>query len=93
MTEHLSPVTFDAVLVSQISAAAQDLGHSPREIVSGATHDAAVLASIVPTAMIFIPCEDGVSHHPAENASDDALIAGADVLATTLARLSSTGAG
>lgn len=89
VSEHLEPVRFDAAVVAAVAAAARDLGHVPRPMVSGATHDAAVLAAIAPTAMIFVPCEEGLSHHPAENASDQVLAAGADVLATVLARLAS----
>lgn len=46
-------------------------GHQPRtmRLPSGAGHDAAILARITPTAMLFVRCKGGISHHPAESAS------------------------
>ena len=43
-------------------------------------HDAKYMADICPTAMIFIPCKDGLSHNELEDAKDDHLIAGGQVL-------------
>ena len=56
---------------------------------SGAGHDARNLARIAPTGMIFVPCLNGVSHHPAESATLDDLAAGVRVLAEVLAELAS----
>jgi acetylornithine deacetylase/succinyl-diaminopimelate desuccinylase-like protein len=47
--------------------AAADLGYSSMEIVSGAAHDACYIAEIAPTGMIFIPCDDSISHNEIEN--------------------------
>ncbi len=47
---------------------------------SGAGHDAVYLARVVPTAMIFVPCKDGISHNEAEYASPEACADGANVL-------------
>jgi N-carbamoyl-L-amino-acid hydrolase len=55
-------------------------GFSGREIVSGAGHDAAYVSRVVPTAMIFVPCRDGVSHNEAEYTSKEQCAAGAQVL-------------
>ena len=55
-------------------------GLAAREIVSGAGHDAVYMARIVPTAMIFVPCKDGISHNEAEYASPEACTDGANVL-------------
>lgn len=77
---HMPPTTFDAALVDLIDRAAQDLGFSHARIVSGAGHDSLHTAQFAPTAMIFVPCTDGLSHNEAEEASPADLAAGADVL-------------
>ena len=61
-------------------ASAKALGLSSRDIVSGAAHDAVYLARVAPTAMIFVPCEGGLSHNELENARPDEIAAGASVL-------------
>ncbi len=61
-------------------APAERLGSPNRDITSGAGHDACNLALIAPTAMIFVPCEKGISHNEAENAKPEDLAAGCDVL-------------
>jgi acetylornithine deacetylase/succinyl-diaminopimelate desuccinylase-like protein len=45
------------------------------------------MSLVAPVGMIFIPCRNGVSHHPEEFASPEAIAAGVNVLARTLARL------
>ncbi|WP_144138184.1 Zn-dependent hydrolase [Paraburkholderia sp. BCC1884] len=76
-----SPATpFDAGCVALVEAATQQLGYSYERIVSGAGHDAIHLARHVPTAMVFIPCVDGLSHNEAEDALPDDVSAGANVL-------------
>jgi len=50
------------------------------DIVTGAGHDAVYMASITPTAMIFVPCKDGVSHNEIEDAKSEHLAAGCQVL-------------
>jgi N-carbamoyl-L-amino-acid hydrolase len=74
------PVSFDPACVSAVRRAAERLGHSGRDIVSGAGHDSVYLARIAPTAMIFVPCADGISHNAAESARREDIAAGADVL-------------
>jgi N-carbamoyl-L-amino-acid hydrolase len=49
-------------------------------MVSGAAHDAAYIARIAPTAMIFVPCRGGISHNEAEFTSQEQCAAGAQVL-------------
>ena len=56
------------------------LGLSAQDIVSGAGHDSVYIARVAPTGMIFIPCEDGVSHNEAENITPAQAEAGANVL-------------
>ena len=74
------PVAFDPGCIDAVRQAAATLGLSAREIVSGAGHDAVYMARIVPTAMIFVPCKDGISHNEAEDATPDDLAAGCNVL-------------
>jgi N-carbamoyl-L-amino-acid hydrolase len=50
------------------------------DIVSGAGHDAVHIAGVAPTAMIFVPCEGGISHNEIENAKPEDLAAGCNVL-------------
>ncbi len=49
-------------------------------MVSGAAHDSVYIAQVSPVAMIFIPCDDGISHSEVENTSFEAAQAGANVL-------------
>ena len=71
---------FDAGCVSAVRNAAQTLGLSHMDIVSGAGHDAIYMARITPTSMIFVPCEGGISHNEIENAKAEDLAAGCNVL-------------
>jgi N-carbamoyl-L-amino-acid hydrolase len=71
---------FNAGCVDAVRAAARKLGYPYREIVSGAGHDAIYLARVAPTAMIFVPCKDGISHNEIEDARPSHLEAGANVL-------------
>jgi beta-ureidopropionase / N-carbamoyl-L-amino-acid hydrolase len=74
------PVAFDPACIDAVRQAAARLGLSAREIVSGAGHDAVYMARAVPTAMIFVPCKDGISHAEVEYASPEACADGANVL-------------
>jgi N-carbamoyl-L-amino-acid hydrolase len=76
----MPPTSFDPALVDMVEAAAAALGLSARRMVSGAGHDSFHVASLAPTAMIFVPCAGGLSHNEAESAEPDDLAAGADVL-------------
>ncbi len=77
---HFPPCAFDPVLVGSIERLAAELGHSVRRLASGAGHDAVYVARTCPTAMIFVPCDGGISHNEIENARPEHLAAGADVL-------------
>jgi len=77
---YFPPVAFDPGLVDAVRAGAQRLGHSNLDIVSGAGHDAVYVARHAPTAMIFVPCKDGISHNEIEDAKEEHLTAGANVL-------------
>jgi len=74
------PSHFDPACVASVRDAAQELGLPCMEVVSGAGHDAVYLADVTPTAMIFVPCKDGVSHNEIEDADPAHIAAGADVL-------------
>ena len=77
---HFEPVTFDEGCVTAIRNAAERLGYSHRNIVSGAGHDACWINRVAPTAMVMCPCVDGLSHNEAEEISREWAAAGADVL-------------
>ncbi len=83
---------FDPGCVDLVRQAAARLGYPAREIVSGAGHDAVYVARHVPTAMIFTPCKDGLSHNEAESMLPEEAEAGAQVLfEAVLARANRTG--
>lgn len=71
---------FDATCVGIVRAAAAADGFPHMDIVSGAAHDAIAIARVAPTAMIFVPCKDGVSHNERESATPENLAAGCQVL-------------
>jgi len=71
---------FDAGCVALVRQAAERLGLPARDIVSGAGHDAVYVARQVPTAMIFTPCKDGLSHNEAESMEPHEAEAGCQVL-------------
>ena len=77
---HFDPVTFDRNCVKAVRDAAERLGYSHRNIVSGAGHDACWINRVAPSAMIMCPCVDGLSHNEAEEISREWAAAGADVL-------------
>ena len=74
------PVKFDENCVSTVRSAAERLGYSHMNIVSGAGHDACWINQVAPTAMVMCPCVDGLSHNEAEEISIEWATAGADVL-------------
>ncbi|SEO82130.1 N-carbamoyl-L-amino-acid hydrolase [Salinihabitans flavidus] len=74
------PVKFDETCVAAVRNAAERLGYSHRDLVSGAGHDACWINRVAPTAMVMCPCVDGLSHNEAEEISKEWAVAGADVL-------------
>ena len=74
------PVTFDEGCVSAVRRAAERLGYSHRNIISGAGHDACWVNRVAPASMVMCPCVDGLSHNEAEDISKDWAKAGTDVL-------------
>ncbi|MET0360167.1 MAG: allantoate amidohydrolase [Sphingobium sp.] len=69
-TQVLAASPCDPMLTDRLSAAVVATGQAPRRMVSGAGHDAMVMAACAPTAMLFIRCKGGVSHNPAEDVMD-----------------------
>jgi N-carbamoyl-L-amino-acid hydrolase len=81
------PTVFNSALVDAVEAATREMGYSHRRITSGAGHDACNLAAVVPAAMIFVPCKDGISHNELEDATQADCTAGANVLLHTVLAL------
>lgn len=81
------PAVCDPAIRTLIGHAAEDAGLTWIEIASGAGHDAAFMAAVCPSAMIFIPCLRGMSHTPDEYSTPDQLAAGTRVLLDTVLRL------
>jgi N-carbamoyl-L-amino-acid hydrolase len=81
------PTHFDPKLVEAVENATKMLGLSHRRITSGAGHDACNLNTVIPTAMVFVPCKDGISHNELEDATQADCAAGANVLMHTVLAL------
>ena len=77
---HFDPVTFDETCVKAVRDAAERLGLSHTDIVSGAGHDACWINRVAPTAMVMCPCVDGLSHNEAEEITKEWATNGANVL-------------
>ena len=84
------PVYFDSNIISLIESIAEAQGYRARRLPSGAGHDAQMFARVCPSAMIFVPSANGISHNPGEYTSEDDLIAGANVLFATMLSLASS---
>lgn len=74
------PVKFDEKCVTAVRNAAERLGYSHRNLISGAGHDACWINRTAPTAMVMCPCVDGLSHNEDEEISPEWAAAGTDVL-------------
>jgi len=74
------PIAFDGACVEAVRGAARLMGYDHMDIVSGAGHDAVYVSRVAPTAMVFVPCEGGISHNEIENAAQGDLEAGCNVL-------------
>ena len=81
------PTHFDPKLVDAVENAAKALGYRHRRITSGAGHDACNLDTVMPAAMVFVPCKDGISHNELEDATQADCTAGANVLMHTVLAL------
>ncbi len=83
----VAPTIFDSEVIDLVRAKANALNLTNMDMPSGAGHDAMHIARLCPTAMIFVPCERGISHNEIENATPQDLAAGARVLAEVMAEL------
>jgi allantoate deiminase len=83
----LPATPMDARIVGALETAAAATGEPYRRMHSGAAHDTMCVADRVPTAMVFVPCQDGISHHPAENADPDDAALAAEIILTAIASL------
>jgi N-carbamoyl-L-amino-acid hydrolase len=77
-------VKFAPELVKCVALGAAQAGFKAREMASGAGHDAAYIARVAPTTMIFVPCLGGISHNEAESTTQEECAAGAQVLLNAL---------
>jgi N-carbamoyl-L-amino-acid hydrolase len=79
-TVYFPPTPFAEICKDAVREAAQRYGYPHRDLVSGAGHDAIYLASVCPAGMIFVPCKDGISHNEIEDARQEHITAGCNVL-------------
>ncbi|CAB3892511.1 Zn-dependent hydrolase [Achromobacter sp. K91] len=83
---YFPPQPFEPRLVQAIRDGAATLGLDSLDVISGAGHDAVYMARVAPTAMIFVPCKDGISHNEIEDAQPEHLEAGCNVLLHAMLR-------
>ncbi len=86
---HMPVTQFDPDCIEAVRQATRRLGYGAMEMVSGAGHDSVYVAGVAPTTMIFVPCENGVSHNEAESAKPEDLEAGANVLLHAVMQMAS----
>jgi len=84
---HSPAVKFAPELIDCVRIGAAKAGFTSRDMISGAGHDAAYIARVAPTTMIFVPCAGGISHNEAESTSFDECAAGAQVLLNAVLEL------
>ncbi len=82
-----APVTLDGLLARRVEKVCRSLGVRYRRMPSGAGHDAMHMAALIPSAMIFVPCKNGVSHNPAESIEWERVRPGYDVLLRTVSEI------
>jgi len=81
------PIRFDDQCVSAVREAAATFDYPAMEMVSGAGHDSVYISKVAPTSMVFIPCEDGLSHNKKENIKIEDAISGTNVLLHAVLKL------
>lgn len=91
VTGAYDPPAFDPRVVSEVRGAAERFGYGWREIVSGAGHDASLIATVAPAAMVMCPCVGGLSHNEAEEITPQWAEAGANVLLGAAVALADAG--
>ena len=83
----LPATALDGSIVAALEASAAETGEPWTTMHSGAAHDTMCVAERVPSAMVFVPCKDGVSHHPAEDASPADAALAAEIILEAIATL------
>jgi allantoate deiminase len=83
----LPATALDGRIVSALEKAAENAGEPWTTMHSGAAHDTMCVAERVPSAMVFVPCKDGISHHPAEDASPADAALAAEIILQAIATL------
>ena len=83
----LAATPLDPEIVGALEQAVAGTGEPYRRMHSGAAHDTMCVADRVPAAMVFVPCRDGISHHPAEAADPADAALAAEVMLTAIASL------
>jgi N-carbamoyl-L-amino-acid hydrolase len=71
---------FNKDCIQAVENAANELGFTSMPIISGAGHDSFYINKVAPAAMVFVPCEGGISHNEIENATPEDIAAGCSVL-------------
>jgi hydantoinase/carbamoylase family amidase len=85
--QSLPATPMDARIVGALETSAADTGEPYVQMHSGAAHDTMCVADRVPTAMVFVPCKDGISHHPAEDADPEDAALAAEVILNAIRSL------
>jgi allantoate deiminase len=86
--QNLPATPMDKRILSALESAAQATGEPFMRMHSGAAHDTMCVADRVPTAMVFVPCKDGISHHPDENANPEDAALAAEIILNAIQALS-----
>ena len=81
---YYAPVIFSEKCIDAVRNGARTQGYSHMDIFAGAGHDACYIADFAPASMIFIPCENGISHNEIENAALSDIVAGGNVLLSAM---------
>jgi hydantoinase/carbamoylase family amidase len=85
--QHVAPTPLDGRVVGALGEAARRTGEPSMLMPSGAGHDTMCIADRVPSAMVFVPCKDGISHHPDEEADPADAALGVGVMLAAIRRL------
>jgi N-carbamoyl-L-amino-acid hydrolase len=84
---YYAPVIFSEQCINAVREGALVHGYSHMDIFAGAGHDACYIADFAPASMVFIPCENGISHNEIENAAPADIVAGCNVLLSAMLKL------
>ena len=86
--QSLPATPLDERIVAALDESASSTGEPYMKMHSGAAHDTMCVAERVPSAMVFVPCRDGISHHPAEDADPADAALGAEIILNAIRTLS-----